>query len=1162
MARTISHLIMGERIMKTRELSLTVALLLVLCSGSAHSADQRRSALKPVQKAGDGGPFNTLVNINNVSMWISYDGASARNPSTGNAGVTYPRGSATSIYADGLMWGGLVHDGGSQILRVNGGTYQQGIVGGQILSKGVAEDVGGSSVRIFRVRRDYATADLTQDAAELGVDVATVRDQYKTDWLEWPWQKGAPYYDRNGNGVYDPDPSGAYDPAKDEPGYADADQVVWFVTNDLNEAQSRSFEGSDPIGLEIQTTLWGYARADQLGNVIFKQFKFIYKGTATGSSVSRIDSMYVGQWADPDLGDYSDDFEGCDTVYDGGGIHTSSLGFVYNSTTADRNYNAFGLAPPAMGYDFFAGPLVPSPGSTAVFDLKYRPGYRNLPMSSWIYFAAGGTYTDPDFDYVGAGQWYNLLRGLTPVTGAPFVFPGTTEPTKFWLSGDPVAHTGNLDGTIDNPGDRRMMLSAGPFTMSLGDTQEVVVALVGGIGSDRLSSISVMRFNDQSAQFAYDNLFELPKAPPPPKLRIAQLDKELVLDWGFDSAAVAATENDNNKGYAFEGYNVYQLPSATASADQGVRLATFDLKTDPSVIQQNVVDPTSGQVVSKAVELGTNSGIKRLLLVKEDKLRGKPLVDGQSFYFAVTAYNYNPDPGASLKSIEDPAQPLIVKAVPQSTNPGVRYGAQYGAAITAVSHTSLSGGLSDGNVEVTVTDPSKLTGHQYKVTFDSLGTDVVWNLDDISLNPPVRKLSNQLDQTGDDNYMTVDGMLVKVIGAPNDFKRFSEVANAAGPIPAGTDVGFDITPKPDFGAYSADWYRDVDLGNGSVLDLPDGMQVAGGYLFIVAGSNTVADYTTAVGRWTRDGALFSKLVPNDYEIRFTARGGKAIWPSEFHANVTPGVYNVPFEIWYTGIGTPNDTTDDVRMIPAIFDVNDVPGAPTWGFQLDHEASGGNNDPYSDWIYWYMPADKTPGESGYNAAMAANPTTRSAAWTEHLARMVIMNWNEYQDNGNINALPETGTVFRIEMTKPNRVRADVFTFTAPAVKSSRELAKTDIGKINVFPNPYYGYNRVESSRFNRFVTFNHLPPNDWRIRIISLDGAVVKYIDPNSPSQHPSGPVPQPGPGMQFATWDLTNQTGLPVASGIYVAYIEMPQLGVTKTLKLVVIQEAQVLDYY
>lgn len=42
--------------------------------------------------------------------------------------------------------------------------------------------------------------------------------------------------------------------------------------------------------------------------------------------------------------------------------------------------------------------------------------------------------------------------------------------------------------------------------------------------------------------------------------------------------------------------------------------------------------------------------------------------------------------------------------------------------------------------------------------------------------------------------------------------------------------------------------------------------------------------------------------------------------------------------------------------------------------------------------------------------------------------------------------------------------------------------------------------------------------------------------------------------------DLDN--GLPVASGLYIAHVEMPDVGATKTLKLAVVAEEQFLENY
>ena len=68
-------------------------------------------------------PNRTLVNINQISSWYDDDGIQEWNSVTGNAGLTYPRGTATAVFFAGLMWGGMFNDGQVPTLRVNGQSY-------------------------------------------------------------------------------------------------------------------------------------------------------------------------------------------------------------------------------------------------------------------------------------------------------------------------------------------------------------------------------------------------------------------------------------------------------------------------------------------------------------------------------------------------------------------------------------------------------------------------------------------------------------------------------------------------------------------------------------------------------------------------------------------------------------------------------------------------------------------------------------------------------------------------------------------------------------------------------------------------------------------------------------------------------------------------------
>ena len=369
--------------------------------------------------------------------------------------------------------------------------YSSGTVRGAILSRGVAEDPNAPGVRTWRVRPDWQTADLTQDAAVFfGVplesitqeQIDAVRTQYEKDWNEWPWEKGAPFYDTNENGVMD---------EGEEPGLLDADQVVWLVANDLSVGRTNSLFGSPPIGIEMQVTFWAYNRTgsqldEALQHIIFKRVRLIYKGRSGTQDTARIDRMFIAQWADTDIGFNGDDFVGCDTLL--------QLGYGYNSSINDSMFQQFNFSTPAFGYSLIQGPLVPSHDPLDIGYLGKR-NFTNMPMTSFWYGVYEVLYNlhDPyGVDYERTVELYSCLNGLAPRSGTAILDPDG-NPTKFPLSGDPVTETGWIDGIVLEPGDRLFQINSGPFSMALGDTQEVIVAMVGGLGSSHLASVSVMK---------------------------------------------------------------------------------------------------------------------------------------------------------------------------------------------------------------------------------------------------------------------------------------------------------------------------------------------------------------------------------------------------------------------------------------------------------------------------------------------------------------------------------------------------------------------------------------------------------------------------------------------------------------------------------------------
>ena len=348
---------------------------------------------------------------------------------------------------------------------------------------------------------------ITLDSSGLVTDYdrTLIKNRYMEDWLNWPAHLGAPFYDIDNDGIYEPLEG-------ETPGYADADEVIWYVATDADAAVTSSLYGSEPIGIELQFTVFSYDHPETLlKESVFKRVRIINKSTnLTSENGDDLTDAYISLWSDPDVGDYTNDLVGVDT--------SLSMMFAYNGDSVDGDFAALDLAPPSVGYTFIHGPKVQgSSTDTAIFDFKKVPYYKNLPASSFGYFIAGGAYSDPGpyGDSEAAREYYNLMRGFAPIDDLdnPTAWVDSYgNPTKFPFAGDPVSGTGDLD---TNPSDRRMLINSGPFTLAVGDTQDVLFSVTGGLGDNYLSSISQLNENAFAAKEFSASLVETLTNPTP-----------------------------------------------------------------------------------------------------------------------------------------------------------------------------------------------------------------------------------------------------------------------------------------------------------------------------------------------------------------------------------------------------------------------------------------------------------------------------------------------------------------------------------------------------------------------------------------------------------------------------------------------------------------------
>lgn len=134
-------------------------------------------------------------------------------------------------------------------------------------------------------------------------------------------------------------------------------------------------------------------------------------------------------------------------------------------------------------------------------------------------------------------------------------------------------------------------------------------------------------------------------------------------------------------------------------------------------------------------------------------------------------------------------------------------------------------------------------------------------------------------------------------------------------------------------------------------------------------------------------------------------------------------------------------------------------------------------------------------------------------------------------------PGAGNYIRITNKRPFR-SGDFFNFTISEPKFDADLARSELDKIKVVPNPYIATNILElqtqtqlgNARAQRTLMFNHLPAK-CTIRIYNIRGELVRTIERNAAMSD----------GTEY--WELLNRDNQDVAYGVYIYHVEAPGIG-------------------
>ena len=531
------------------------------------------------------------------------------------------------------------------------------------------------------------------------------------------------------------------------------DQTLWWVFNDKGNFHTETQGAS--IGLEIRAQAFAFTTNDEINNMTFYSYEIINRSTF------ELTRTFFSPWVDTDLGYAWDDYVGCDVE--------RGLGYCYNGAAIDGSgdVEAYGEQPPAIGVDFFQGPYIDPDGRD---NPKYTPGDCSIIYSEheWDQMAingvnfgnnivdderfgmrrfvyhnnSGGLQGDPQI----APEYYNYLRGYWKdnsrmlyggnahfSSGAVgpecnFMFPGNTDPCNWGTipPGTPPNGGYNQNGLYwteeeagTDPGDRRFMQSAGPFTLRSGAVNYITVGIPwarAGSGGP-WASVELLRTVDDKCQNLFESCFDVIDGPDAPDMTFQELDRELILY--LDNSITSNNYNEtyteydnsipqpsyldpterNDSLYTFEGYQIYQLANAQVTAesigdpDLARLVAQFDVENEVSTIINYSKNEEFGFLEPEVMVEGANNGIRHTLRITEDAFASgdNRLVNHKQYYYLAIAYAHN----EYMPYRVDPAAPVYLNgqkkaylagrrniqvqtAIPHKTVNGIAINSDYG----------------------------------------------------------------------------------------------------------------------------------------------------------------------------------------------------------------------------------------------------------------------------------------------------------------------------------------------------------------------------------------------------------------------------------------------------------------------------------------------------
>lgn len=264
----------------------------------------------------------------------------------------------------------------------------------------------------------------------------------------------APYFDANNDQMYNP-LFGDYPLIK-------GDEAIFIMFRDEKSDSS--------LNVEAKAMFYAYNCDSILQNTIFAEFKL------TNTNAFAINNFKFASWNDFDLGLYSDDYVGCDSL--------NNFFYVYNGDDFDDGISGYGFNLPAYGVVFLNNPMTNF--------MVYENDFSNdgHPENNFQFYKYMDSKWKDGNNLTYGGQGNDTL-GIS---------------TTHMFTGIPEDNLGWSEVSLGNqPFDRRGLGSTTIQVFQPGETIQIDLAYVVSRGSSHLNSLRKLRTDVQYVKDSYQN---------------------------------------------------------------------------------------------------------------------------------------------------------------------------------------------------------------------------------------------------------------------------------------------------------------------------------------------------------------------------------------------------------------------------------------------------------------------------------------------------------------------------------------------------------------------------------------------------------------------------------------------------------------------------------